>query len=122
MCQEESLQQVFFQVWPIKWLCIKVLINAFPGDNLGIGGRLGEKGQFLESLRRSLEYCTSLDCHLLHIVAGRLLAFMCFFGRALQESIPGYVDLLDFFMMNVAHPLAELSHCYDYSPQFRLSN
>ena len=27
MCQEESLQQVFFQVWPIKWLCIKVLIH-----------------------------------------------------------------------------------------------
>ena len=47
---------------------------------------------------------------------------MYFFGRALQESIPGYVDVLDFFMMNVAHPLVELSHCYDYSPQFGLSN
>ena len=73
MCQEENLQQVFFQVWPIKKLCIKVLINTFPGDNLGFGGRVGEEVQFLESLKRSLEYCTSLDCHLLHIMAGRLL-------------------------------------------------
>ena len=88
MCQEESLQQVFFLVWPIKWLCIKVLINAFPGDNLGIGGRLGEKGQFLESLRRSLEYCTYLDCHLLHIVAVRLLAFMCFLGGLCKKVFP----------------------------------
>merc|ERR1712013_444169 len=58
VCQEESLQQV--------------LINTFPGDNLGFGGRVGEEVQFLESLKRSLEYCTSLDCHLLHIMAGRL--------------------------------------------------
>merc|ERR1712012_1087978 len=57
LCQEEGLQQV--------------LINTFPGDNLGFGGRVGEEGQFLESLKRSLEYCTSLDCHLLHIMAGR---------------------------------------------------
>ena len=49
------------------------MINTFPGDNLGFGGRVGEEGQFLESLKRSLEYCTSLDCHLLHIMAGRLL-------------------------------------------------
>ena len=59
-------------------LCIKVLINTFPGDNLGFGGRVGEEGQFLESLKRSLEYCTSLDCHLLHIMAGRLFKLVSF--------------------------------------------
>ena len=49
----------------------QVLINTFPGDNLGFGGRVGEQHQFMESLKRSLEYCTLLDCHLLHIMAGR---------------------------------------------------
>jgi len=57
VCKEEGLQQV--------------LINTFPGDNLGFGGRVGEEDQFMESLKRSLEYCTLLDCHLLHIMAGR---------------------------------------------------
>jgi len=56
-CKEEGLQQV--------------LINTFPGDNLGFGGRVGEQHQFMESLKKSLEYCTLLDCHLLHIMAGR---------------------------------------------------
>ena len=50
-----------------------MLINTFPGDNLGFGGRVGEEDQFMESLEKSLEYCTLLDCHLLHIMAGRLL-------------------------------------------------
>ena len=74
---------------------------------------------------------SAISCGLIHYFVQffvqyslRFLLFMFFFwgGQALQESIPGYVDILDFFMMNVAHPLAELSHCYDYSPQVWLSN
>ena len=54
----------------IMYSC-QVLINTFPGDNLGFGGRVGEEDQFMESLKRSIEYCRALDCHLLHIMAGR---------------------------------------------------
>ena len=84
---------------------------------------LGVLGVSLSSAKCYLLWANSLFCAVFCTVLFEvLLAFMCFFGRALQESIPCYVDVLDFFMKNVAHLLAELSHCYDYSPQFRLSN
>ena len=45
-----------------------------------------------------------------------LLAFMCFFGWALQESIPSYVDILDFFLWWILltplqnYPIAMIIH------------
>ena len=84
---------------------------------------LGVLGVSLSSAKCYLLWANSLFCAVFCTVLFEVfISFYVFFGRALQESIPGYVDILDFFMMNVAHPLAELSHCYDYSPQVRLSN
>ena len=81
---------------------------------------LGVLGVSLSSAKCYLLWANSLFCAVFFTVLFEVfISFYVFFvfGRALQESIPGYVDILDFFMMNVALPLAELSHYYDYSPQ-----
>jgi len=84
----------------------QVLVNTFPGDTLGFGARAGEEEQFKESLVRSLEYCQALDCHRLHIMAGRKVEggsreeAMETFRSNLETSLPllekaGVVGLLE---------------------------
>ena len=84
----------------------QVLINTFPGDNLGFGGRPGEEQEFLSSLRKSLDYCTALDCRRLHIMAGRKVEGVAreeardTFRRNLEAALPlleaaGVVGLLE---------------------------
>ena len=39
----------------------QVLINAFPGDTSGLAA-LAKEQEFLQSMKKSLEYCKALDC------------------------------------------------------------
>jgi len=49
----------------------QILINTEPGDCLGYAAREGESEKFLESLKKSLDYCAALNCKMLHIMSGK---------------------------------------------------
>ena len=40
----------------------QVLINAEPGASLGFAAVVGKEAEFMESLRKSVEYCKTLQC------------------------------------------------------------
>jgi len=48
----------------------QILLNTFPGDNLGFAGRVGEEEEFMSSLKLSLQYCEASGAKLLHIMSG----------------------------------------------------
>lgn len=49
----------------------QVLINVFPGSNLGFAALDGQETAFMDSLVKSIEYCNALKCKKLHIMSGR---------------------------------------------------
>ena len=67
----------------------QVLLNTKVGPSLGHGARKGEEGQFLESIKTSLEYCSALQVTRLHIMAGYRQA-----GTDRQEAIRTFRDNL----------------------------
>lgn len=56
----------------------QILINAYPGDTqrgeLGLAIMSGRQDEFRESLEKSMEYATALNCNKIHIMAGKKFA------------------------------------------------
>ena len=66
---------------------------------------LGVLGVSLSSAKCYLLWANSLFCAVFCTVLFEVfISFYVFFGRALQESIPGYVDILDFFYDECCSP------------------
>lgn len=76
-----GLEQILINAYPgmvptsydsfIKCQTLKFL-NLDKGASLGFAALVGKQSEFMESLKRSLEYCEALNCKRLHIMSGKV--------------------------------------------------
>lgn len=73
----------------------QVLINTFPGNTLGFAALVGKQAEFMDSLKKSIDYCQALQCPRLHIMAGKISNPSDATEEVFLENLKSAVPLLE---------------------------
>lgn len=73
----------------------QILINTYPGANLGFAALENHQPQFMESLNRSIEYCQALKCSRLHIMSGKVSGDVQGSEEVLKDNLIKALPLLE---------------------------
>ncbi len=73
----------------------QILINTDPGSCLGFAALVGKEDEFLSSLKKSLEYCQTLECRKLHIMSGKVSEGQAGSIQVLRSNLTQALPLLE---------------------------